>query len=29
MYVTDVTISGTEYHPGETMYVTARIQKDY
>jgi len=28
MYVTDVTISGTEYHPGETMYVTARIQKD-
>ena len=29
MYVTDVTISGTEYHPGETMDVTARIQKDY
>ena len=29
MYVTDVTISGTEYHPGETMNVTARIQKDY
>lgn len=28
MYVTDVTISGTEYHPGETMDVTARIQKD-
>lgn len=29
MYVTDVTISGTEYHPGETMMVDARIQKDY
>jgi len=29
MYVTDITISGTEYHPGETMDVTARIQKDY
>jgi len=29
MYVTDITISGTEYHPGETMMVDARIQKDY
>ncbi len=28
MYVTDITISGTEYHPGETMTVDARIQKD-
>jgi hypothetical protein len=28
MYVTDITISGTEYHPGETMMVDARIQKD-
>lgn len=29
MHVTDITISGTEYHPGDSMYVEARIQKDY
>ncbi len=29
MYVTDITISGTEYHPGESIRADARIQKDY
>jgi len=28
MKVTHITVSGTEYHPGETMDVTAYIQKD-
>ncbi len=27
MYVTNVTATGTEYHPGETIYVSARLQK--